>query len=406
MSDDVDNTGFDSMDTLSDTSGDVGNAVPSDLPADIPEDVPDSGGDGLAVDAASEGQEDLPEDESENDDASSDTSGDVSNAVPDDLPADIPEDVTDSGGGGLAGDAASDGQEEIPEDVPEGASIDALKDTPEKSNTNISEEQLQETPKATSDKEPSEQSADQPEEDQAEKDQPKDDQPKDDQPKDDQPKDDQPKDDQPKDDQPKDDQPKDDQPKDDQPKDDQPKDDQSKGLAADIKKMGLNDETRNGVDIPDETDYFTDKERAEKTLSDFRPANWEQQNLDDKKQSIEQLANYHADILGIDNKPGVSYYNNRDPRDFGGYSPSANVLSINEDNLGDGPETVDTVSHEYRHAYQRQRSENPENERDFMFQDNFRNYTKPEEDYEEYKNQILERDAREYAQRFKDYPKC
>ena len=78
MSDDVDNTGFDNVDTLSDMSGDVGNAVPSDLPADIPEDVPDSGGDGLTVDAASDDQEEIPEDLSQNEEnpESKDTSAD------------------------------------------------------------------------------------------------------------------------------------------------------------------------------------------------------------------------------------------------------------------------------------------------------------------------------------------
>jgi len=165
----------------------------------------------------------------------------------------------------------------------------------------------------------------------------------------------------------------------------------------------LYDEIHNGNDIPGKTDYFGDKERAKETLSDFEPSNWEQCALDDKKASIETLADYNADILGIQNKPSISYYDNKDSGDFGGFKPQTNVLSINGHNLGDGPEVADTVSHEYRHAYQSQHSEHPMSDRDIAFRDDIDNPIDPEQDYEGYRDRLVERDAREYAQRFKDY---
>ena len=134
MSDDVDLTGIDSMDTSSHTSGDVGNAVADDLPAAIPEDVPDIGGDGLAGDAASDGQENLPEDVSKNDDTSSDTSGDVGNAVPDDLPAAVPEDIPEDTSADTAQDTHEDqeGKEPLAEQNEVEARLrDDIKDNPE-----------------------------------------------------------------------------------------------------------------------------------------------------------------------------------------------------------------------------------------------------------------------------------
>lgn len=65
--------------------------------------------------------------------------------------------------------------------------------------------------------------------------------------------------------------------------------------------------------------------------------------------------------------------------------------------MGNAAETADTISHEYRHCYQHERAEKLETERDLEFKEGFDNYIDPENDYFAYKNQLVEKDAREYA---------
>lgn len=150
-------------------------------------------------------------------------------------------------------------------------------------------------------------------------------------------------------------------------------------------------------------DYFSDRERATDILSNFTDDNWEQLSLDDKKHVLNQLADYNADVLGIKDKPRIEYYVSDDPSDFGGYSESDNTIYVNEWKLDDPAETADTISHEYRHCYQHERAMNPLTEQDHLFRENFDDYIPASRDFEAYQEQIVESDAREYAQRFKVY---
>lgn len=163
-------------------------------------------------------------------------------------------------------------------------------------------------------------------------------------------------------------------------------------------------EIHQGNDVPTETDYFTDGDRARETLEPFSPQQWEGLSLQEQKDNLENLAAYNADIMGLDPPPEVVYYNNENPADFGGYQQATNTLRINEYTLaGDGPEAADTIAHESRHCYQHQRAMAGGSERDALYQDSFDNYITPDIDFEAYQDQLVERDAREYAQRFKDY---
>ena len=153
-----------------------------------------------------------------------------------------------------------------------------------------------------------------------------------------------------------------------------------------------------GMDVPGETDYFIDETRAEAVLEQFDQNTWEQLTVREQKKAIDELADYNADLLGVEDKPQIIYYNIEDPTDFGGYSEELNAIYINEYNLGDAEETVDTISHEYRHKYQHERAERLENERDLEFKESFDNYIRPEDDFAAYQDQLVEADAREYAE--------
>lgn len=156
-------------------------------------------------------------------------------------------------------------------------------------------------------------------------------------------------------------------------------------------------EVKNGVDVPGETEYFEDEEKAAEILSPFNQKSWDKLTVSEQKQAVARLADYNAEILGVEDKPKIVYYNVEDPKDFGGYSEKYNVIFINEYNMGDAAETADTISHEYRHKYQHERAEKLENERDLSFKEGFDNYVAPEDDYRRYRDQAVEADARAYA---------
>ena len=161
-------------------------------------------------------------------------------------------------------------------------------------------------------------------------------------------------------------------------------------------------EVNDGTDVPGETNYFIDEAKASEVLSPFKQGNWEQLTIHEQKQAVEKLADYNAEILGVEDKPRIIYYNTEDPCDFGGYSAKQNAIYINEYNMRDAIETADTISHEYRHKYQHERAEKLETERDLEFKDGFDNYIRAEDDYQGYKKQLVEADARAYAQIVKD----
>lgn len=161
-------------------------------------------------------------------------------------------------------------------------------------------------------------------------------------------------------------------------------------------------EVNDGTDIPGETNYFIDESKASEVLSPFKQGNWEQLTIQEQKQAVERLADYNAEILGVEDKPKIVYYNAEDPCDFGGYSAMQNAIYINEYNMHDATETADTISHEYRHKYQHERAEKLETDRDLEFKEGFDNYIRAEDDYQGYKEQLVEADARAYAQIVKD----
>ena len=169
------------------------------------------------------------------------------------------------------------------------------------------------------------------------------------------------------------------------------------------KNVELPKEIAEGNDDPETTDYFVDEVRADKTMEKFCQGNWENLEPDEKKTAIEKLAEYNYDILGIKEPIKIEYYDKNVEGDYGGYDEKSNTLFINIRNLQNGPETADTVAHEMRHAYQHMRAGELETNRDLSFAINFSRYIKPEQNQSAYEQQIVEKDAALYAQRFKKY---
>ena len=150
--------------------------------------------------------------------------------------------------------------------------------------------------------------------------------------------------------------------------------------------------------IPEDVANKSDiSNETRENLGAFEQNTWDNLSQVEKEQAVEKLRDSVAEDLQLENKPNVAYYNNEDPGDYGGYAASTNTIYINRFNMGDAAETADTIAHESRHCWQRERADNPQTEQDYQFKENFDNYVRPEDDYRAYKNQIVESDARSYA---------
>ena len=163
-----------------------------------------------------------------------------------------------------------------------------------------------------------------------------------------------------------------------------------------------------------------------KVASEFMPVesskdigeNWPKMTFDER---VAWLENYYKDLckkLGMD-PVEFKVVDLKDPiidgeqKDWGGYfSPFEflwikNKMVIDSTNInGDDSysqlsDLINTVAHETRHQYQHYLIENPDQRPDNIsketiksWEENFKNYKKPEDDFEAYRNQPIEDDAR------------
>lgn len=140
----------------------------------------------------------------------------------------------------------------------------------------------------------------------------------------------------------------------------------------------------------------------EDAIGDFKNSSWINKSEAERKKSIADLANSVTSDLQLTNAPSIGYYY-REPEgrrvSYGFYRAQDNTININTYTLDDARETADTVAHELRHAWQRERASNPQTDEDRAFANNFSpgNYISPQIDYMGYRDQPVERDARQYA---------
>jgi hypothetical protein len=143
-------------------------------------------------------------------------------------------------------------------------------------------------------------------------------------------------------------------------------------------------------------------EQLDSTLDNFQEDKWSDLSLEEQKQSMTDLAGFVANDTGNENPPEIVFRGDMKDGEYGGYNPNTNTLEINENMLDDSAEAADTVAHEMWHAYQQQCASDPTSEKGQEYREGFDNYISPEYDFEGYQNQMVEAEARDYAQGFKD----
>jgi len=151
----------------------------------------------------------------------------------------------------------------------------------------------------------------------------------------------------------------------------------------------------------DGKDCDQNSQRLNGLLDGFTEDNWRNMELEGQKEQINGLFDYVNDVLNLENPPNIEYYNEPEQGNYGGYNPATNTLSINEYMLYDANEAADTVAHELWHAYQHERASNPQTPKDFQYQYGFDNYIRPSDDFDGYQSQLVEAEARAFADQFK-----
>jgi hypothetical protein len=141
---------------------------------------------------------------------------------------------------------------------------------------------------------------------------------------------------------------------------------------------------------------------ADAVLENFQEDKWSDLSLEEQKQSMTDLADHVAADTGNDNPPEIVFRSDMEDGSYGGYNPDTNTMEINENMLDDSAEAADTIAHEMWHAHQEQAANDPSNPRAQEYREGFDNYISPEYDFEAYENQMVEAEARDYAQGYKD----
>jgi hypothetical protein len=168
-----------------------------------------------------------------------------------------------------------------------------------------------------------------------------------------------------------------------------------------IKEIGIN---LNRLPNENINKYTKDQdyEQIDIILNNFQREIWSDLSLDEQKRSMIDLADYVATDTKNNNPPEIVFSNDMPDGSYGGYSPDSNIIEINVNMLDDSMEAADTIAHEMWHAYQEQAVNDPNNPRAQEYQEGFDNYISPEYDFEGYQNQMVESEARDYAQGYKD----
>jgi len=169
----------------------------------------------------------------------------------------------------------------------------------------------------------------------------------------------------------------------------------------------INNDIRNSLDGSESEDLNkyakdTDSDQLDSVLDNFKEDNWSDLSQEEQKQSMTDLAGYVAADTGNINPPEIVFRDDMNDGEYGGYNPETNKLEVNVNMLNDSAEAADTIAHEMWHAHQQQCALDPTSEKGREYQEGFDNYISPEYDFEGYENQMVEAEAREYAQGFKD----
>jgi hypothetical protein len=152
--------------------------------------------------------------------------------------------------------------------------------------------------------------------------------------------------------------------------------------------------------------YMKEQIAALLAQSQYSEAAWNAADADGRKQMLNDFMNDVAEIYGVDINTTINFTNTPPSGgtiNYGSYTNSKQRININEyiiNNRSNSYDLMNTVVHELRHAYQHQAVEHPEKfivtqETLDRWECNFDNYVSSGDDFDLYREQGVEIDARD-----------
>lgn len=153
-----------------------------------------------------------------------------------------------------------------------------------------------------------------------------------------------------------------------------------------------------GVDADKFVFDFSDSEILS-ILDEFNDPAWNEKTDKEKIENIKTFIKIVGEKLGLEKLPSLELFDG-EPYECGSFNAESNVIKINRELLKNPKEIVNTTAHELRHAYQNMRAMKAETYEDFLYLVNFINYVTPEMGFSDYEDQLVEAEARAFANMF------
>lgn len=141
---------------------------------------------------------------------------------------------------------------------------------------------------------------------------------------------------------------------------------------------------------------------------EYSEAAWNAANTEERKAMLSKLMNEVVGIYGVDVDSEITWTNTQPENgviNHGGYHHDSQYIRINVyymENRSTSYDLTSTIIHELRHAYQHQAVDQPENyavtdETLGVWESNFNNYVVSRDGLNQYREQQIEIDARDFA---------
>lgn len=133
----------------------------------------------------------------------------------------------------------------------------------------------------------------------------------------------------------------------------------------------------------------------------FEQEIFQQLSVEERYYIVDMLKDKLCEELRLENQPEMIVGELEDESIRGYYAPELNAIIVNASLFRDGMQLCKTIAHEIRHAWQEQRANLPEEMQtalDKALKENIENYICPEDNYREYRLQLVEMDARSFAE--------
>jgi hypothetical protein len=144
---------------------------------------------------------------------------------------------------------------------------------------------------------------------------------------------------------------------------------------------------------------FPFDDKVTKALNRFDEGEWPQLTTSERLEAMRAFVELLAAKLGLEEIPEIILFDGPEHL-LGAFIEGEGNVEINKILLEDPNALVNTLAHEMRHAYQYEHAQNPQCWQDILYKLNFEYYVTPEMSFEDYQDQLVEAEARAFANMF------